>query len=275
MIPPRNELIVDKEIDSLLCAVNSNEDVIVGEFWEAKIKIISKAGESKVFRLPEPSEDKFIDRGIAGLAVDNSNNVYVVKRLQIRTGNGEAKRCVLNVLDDNYNITHYCTLDFLGELSVLDWVNVAINKNNNIIMIKCNDPHVYVCDSMGHMKRKFKRDSCQIPGLSITEQNQIITPSDNHKAVHIFTEKGALKSTLKLPEGHWIRGVAFHCVICKIIALTYVKGKNSFFLLCYSETGELETSTFFSKSSEECNWNVTSHPSGPVAVVREKSITFI
>ena len=81
LIPPRNELIVDKEIDSLLCAVNSNEDVIVGEFWEAKIKIISKAGESKVFRLPEPSEDKFIDRGIAGLAVDNSNNVYVIKRL--------------------------------------------------------------------------------------------------------------------------------------------------------------------------------------------------
>ena len=71
-----------------------------------------------MFRLPEPSEDKFIDRGIAGLAVDNSNNVYVIKRLQIRTGNGDAKRCVLNVLDDNYNITHYCTLDFLGELSV-------------------------------------------------------------------------------------------------------------------------------------------------------------
>ena len=64
----------------------------------------------------------------------------------------------------------------------------------------------------------------------------------------------------------------------KIVVLTYVKQKNSYFLLCYSETGELDTSTFFNMgttSSEEYDSYITSHPSGPDVVVGKKSITFI
>ena len=276
LIPPCNEMILDKEINVFSSAVNSNSDVVVGEFWEDKIKISSKREKTKVVRLPEPSEGKCIDQGIAGLAVDNNNNVYVVKRLGMRTKlSGEAKRWVLNVLDNNcIHITHYCTLDFLGEPSVLDSLNVAVNKTN-IIMIKHNDSQVYVCDKTGLLKRKFKRDSCQIPSLSITERNQIIMPSASYKAVHVFTEKGYLKSTMKLPEDHWFCGSSFHYVIEKIIVLTYVKEKNSYFLLCYSETGELETSTFFLKSSEETDWHISSHPSGPMAVVSKKRIIFI
>jgi hypothetical protein len=89
---------------------------------------------------------------------------------------------------------------------------------------------VYVCDNTGHLKRKFKRDSCRIPSLRISEQNQIITPSDDHKAVYMFTEKGNLQSTMKLPEGHWFRGVAFHHVIGKIVSAFFkdssVVGQN-------------------------------------------------
>ena len=272
LIPPRNELILDKEINLYSTAVNSHGDVVVGEFWEDKIQITFKTGEVKVVRLPEPSEGKYLDQGISGLAVDNNNNVYVVKRLVMRN---DPPRWVLNVLDNDYvHITHYCTLDFLGDPCLLDWLNVAVSKTI-IIMIKHSDPQVYVCDKMGHLKRKFRRDSSRIPGLSITERNQIITPSDNHKAVHLFTEKGSLKSTMKLPENHLVRGAAFHYVIGKIIVLTYVKLKNSYFLLCYSEAGELQTSTLFIESSEECDWHISSHPSGPIAVVREKSIIFI
>ncbi|CAB3989647.1 Hypothetical predicted protein [Paramuricea clavata] len=279
LILPCNELVVDKEIDLFLSAVNSHGDMIFGEVLEDKIKVICKTGKNKVVGLPGPREGKLIDQGTAGLAVDNNNNIHVVKRLEIRTGNGDVKRlCALNVLDNNYKVTHDCALDFLGEATVLDWVNVAINKNNNIILIKHADPNVYVCDNTGHLKRKFKRDSCRIPSLSISEQNQIITPSDDHKAVYMFTEKGNLQSTMKLPEGHWFRGVAFHHVIGKIAVLSYVKQKNSYFLLCYSETGELDTSTFFNMgttSSEEYDSYMTSHPSGPVVVVGKKSITFI
>jgi hypothetical protein len=122
-----------------LSPVNSHGhgDMIFGEVLEDKIKVICKTGKNKVVGLPGPREGKLIDQGTAGLAVDNNNNIHVVKRLEIRAGNGDVKRlCALNVLDNNYKVTHDCALDFLGEASVLDWVNVAINNNNNIIMIK-------------------------------------------------------------------------------------------------------------------------------------------
>jgi hypothetical protein len=103
-----------------------------------------------------------------------------------------------------------------------------------------------------------------------------MTSSDDLKAVHIYSEAGNMKMTIQLPEDHGIRGLAFHYVICKIIVLTYVEKKGSYFILCYTEGGELETSTFFSKKSfNEWPPEIKSHPSGPVAVVREKNITFI
>jgi hypothetical protein len=111
--------------------------------------------------------------------------------------------------------------------------------------------------------------------LGISQQDKIITSSANRKAMVTFSEKGNLKSTVKLPEDHEIYGVAYHYVIRKIIVLTYVEKDNSCFLLCYTEAGELEISTFLCKRIDEKRIKITSHPSGPVAVVMKKSITFI
>ncbi len=47
-------------------------------------------------------------------------------------------------------VTHHSTLDFLDATRIRvasDWVNIAIDKNNDIVMIKDNDPQVYVCDA--------------------------------------------------------------------------------------------------------------------------------
>ena len=58
--------------------------------------------------------------------------------------------------------------------------------------------------------------------------------------------------------------------------LTYAREENgSYFLLCYSGAGELESSTFFSDIIESWPPFITFHPGGPVAVVRKNSITFI
>ncbi|CAB3984545.1 Hypothetical predicted protein [Paramuricea clavata] len=35
---------------------------------------------------------------------------------------------------------------------------IAINKNNNIIMIKGNNPHVYICDNTGKLQHKFEHN---------------------------------------------------------------------------------------------------------------------
>ena len=111
--------------------------------------------------------------------------------------------------------------------------------------------------------------------MGISEQDKIITSSANRKAMVTFSEKGNLKSTVKLPEDHEICGVAYHYVIRKTIVLTYVEKNDSYFLLCYTEAGDLETSTFFCKRINLEFIKITSHPSGPVAVVMGKSITFI
>ena len=102
--------------------------------------------------------------------------------------------------------------------------------------------------------------------------------SHDHRAVHTYSTEGNLKSTIKLPEGHKVVRVAFHHGICKIIVLTYVEKERSYFMLGYSETGELENSVFFRKKDLKQNWwdiGMTSHSSGPVAVKDRNSITFI
>ena len=72
--------------------------------------------------------------------------------------------------------------------------------------------------------------------------------------------------------------VAFHHDICKKIVSTYVKREDSFFLLSYSETDELENSVLFCKKNPEVyilDTEMKSHPSGPVAVLCHTSITFL
>ena len=269
---PSRRILIDEEIWPYTSAVNGHGDVLTLRYYDFdEIQVIYfKTGECKVVKLPDTREGEVIgEQRIAGLAVDNNNNVYVVVRLTTRTEN-----FVLHVLDENYHVKHdSCTLDFMK--ATFGLVSIAIDKSNNIIMIKYEDTHVYICDNNGMLQHKFEYDSSGMPTLSISEQDKIITTSADLEAMVTFSEEGNLKSTVKLPEGHLIYGAAYHYVIRKIIVLAHVDKNDSCFLLCYTEAGDLETSTFFCKKSDYEFINITSHPSGPVAVVRQKNITFI
>ena len=272
---PSRRILIDEGIYQYVSAVNGHGDVL-REYSSDEIQVISyKTGECKMIKLPDTREGEVLRQNIEGLAVDNNNNVYVVVWLRTRTENGDVTNFVLHVLDENYHVKHdSCTLDFM-EVSGFSLVRIAINKSNNIIMIKDEDPHVYICDNTGKLQHKFEHVSGGLPTLGISEQDKIITSSADLKAMVTFSEEGNLKSTVKLPEDHEICGVAYHYVIRKIIVLTYVEKNNSYFLLCYTEAGDLETSTFFYKAIGFEIIKITSHPSGPVAVARNKSITFI
>jgi hypothetical protein len=276
---PGGRILLDEEIWSRVCAVNGHGDVITLRYIGSdEIQVISyKTGECKMIKLPDTREGEVLGQDIEGLAVDNNNNVYVVVLLTTRTENGHVRNFVLHVLDENYHVKHdSCSLDFMdANLHGFIFVSIAINKSNNIIMINDKDPHVYICDNTGKLQHKFEHVSSGLPSLGISEQDKIITSSRDGKAMVTFSEEGNLKSTVKLPEGHAIYGVAYHYVIRKIIVLTYVEKDNSYFLLCYTEAGDLETSTFFCKRIRWEFIQIRSHPSGPVAVVRERSITFI
>ena len=179
---------------------------------------------------------------------------------------------LLFVLDENYNVKHHCILDGI----VFEFycaMGMAINKNNDIIMAIDGKPRVYVCDNTGQLKYKFKLGSYPLftLGLSISDKNEIMIPSLDDKVFQIYTDEGKLKSTIPVPTDHEIKGLAFHYGICKLIVLT--KEKESYHLLCYSEAGELETSACLEKDYSEPD--ITSHPSGVIAIIDTRRISFL
>ena len=277
--PPNKVVLNDGVIHPYISTVTSHGDVIAAESLDDdNIKVVIKTGESKVLKLPnrEELQDNGIDEGkcIVALAVDNNNNIYVLRWFRTRTENGCMECYMLYVLDENYNVIHVCKFDVFEEIELYDiWLTIAIDKNNNMIVMNEGEPDVFICENTGKLKRRFKPLSLSSRFLGISNENEIMVSSSDCTTVHLYSEEGNLKSTIKLPEGHRANGIAFHHVICRIIVLTYVSEK--YFLLCYSETGELETSTLFRNENDESYPTITSHPSGPVAVVGGKTITFI
>ena len=271
-----NGLLFDEIVLPQYSAVNSHWDVAIAYFNSIRV-VRSCTGDVKVVKLPEPKNaGEDIDQSIEAIAFDKMNNVYVVRGDKTRReGNEDVKSYVLNVLDEHYNAIQEYTLHFV-EKRFFDMVRIAINEDNNITMIIDNDPHVYVCDNTGQLKHKFACDSGCLPSLGILGQNKVVRSSRYGDAVHMYSKEGDLKFTIKLPEDHEIRGLAFHYVICKIIVLTYVENSCSYYLLCYTNAAQLEATTFLYKDKNyEYFPKIISHPNGPVAIVREQSIIFI
>ena len=260
-------------------AVNGYGDVVA--IYRNSVTVISKTGEKKEVKLPATyRECKIVDQRNKGVAVDKNNNVYLVQWLETRTVNGDEEYLyVLYILDANYNVKQEYKLDFL-KTTTTGYVSIAVKMNNDIVISKWNDSEVFVCDDRGNLKHKFERKPCiWLHSLTISNKNEIMIGSGDGNDVNIYSEEGNLKSTIKPPEGHWIRGVAFHFVFSRIIVVTDVEKKYSIFLLCYTEEGELESTTYFGDSSDIRGLQIISHPNGPVAVESayefQEIITFI
>ena len=268
---------LDEEIfPDTIAAVDSHSEVIVeASCTHNSIKIISRTGESKTVKLQNLKEfDNVIEDWVKGLAVDENDKVYMLRCLKTQTEHGDAQSYALSISDENYNVIHTCLLDFL-KIRYGSEIKMVINKNNDIIVTQRDDPHVYICDELGQLKHKFEATTFEhVPTLAISEKNEIITSCWYSQDVKIYTEEGNLKSTINLPEDHMVVSVAFHHVMCNIIVLTR-KDDGSCFLLSYSESGELGNTTFVCKDIFIYDISMTSHPSGPVVVVRKKNIMFI
>ena len=253
-------------------AVNSRGDIIL--LCHYKIRVIYSTGENKVVMFPDTTEKKVFGRCGLSVAVDRDDNVYAVRLRVVRDENGDTKFDVaLCVFDENYSIKNVCVLDFLYTKQYAAGLNIAVDKNQNLIMVTGWNNQVYVCDNTGKLKFQFQRDGRWLRSLSISNNNDIMIVSYDYSAIHTYSTEGDLKSTIKLPDGHQAYGVAFDYSICKIIVLTCFWNKVFLFLLSYSETGELENSVFFCKGDKAVE--LKSHPSRPVAVLYDSSVTFL
>ena len=254
-------------------AVNSCGNIVL--LTDNKITVIYSTGESKDVMFSNTPESDVADLLGKSIAVDSSDNVYAVMCRGTRDKDGNVKSDrVLYVFDENYNIKLVSVVDFLDGEKRKD-VKIAVNKNQNLII--CQDNKVYVTDNTGKLISQFERDGDPVCSVDISINNDIMIASYGRSAVEIYSTEGNLKSVIKVPKDHKVRGVAFHHGVGKIIVLTWVNKLESLLLLGYSETGELEHSVFLRKNDLAyiLNSSVKSHLNGAVAIQVWSSIILI
>ena len=274
--PPNGVEFDEKISHSDISAVNSRGEIIT--VHNDGVKIISKRGKTKsVLKLPvlrsQHGDGNEMKHEITGVAVDEENNVYLaVHYCKDRYVESENDQEVLYVFDEHCNhVKHKILLNFQPRLGS-GYVPLAVMKNKDIVMR--GKDSVYLCDVTGQSKYEFKLKywpRC----IGVSQNNEIIIGSFGVDTVEIYTEEGNLKTTIKLPAGHVVERVAFHFGISKIIVLSYSREKQSFYLHCYSETGEQHTSTCLGKILDFRFPIIISHPSGSAAVVTENAILYL
>ena len=289
LVQPPNRLIFDESISPFRSAVNSRGEIVSIDALTADMTVISRTGTTK---LSFPIKDKEV-RFVVGLKVvsvgiNEENDVYllVFERTSENVGGLVASHLALYILDEHYTrVKHKTELHFLSKLAKVEsedkMAGMAINKDN--IVIAPSVPHeqdVFICDNKGKFKYKFVSEPTSgldalSKGISISDENEFILAVSQSDKVDLYTVEGKLKLTMELPDGHKVYGVAFHFITRKIIVLSKLS-PDSFFLHCYSVKGELENSMFLCKRKDLFDvFVLTSHPSGPIAVVRYESITYI
>ena len=155
--------------------------------------------------------------------------MYAVRRLATRDKNSSYKEdFVLYAFDENYDMKQVSVLDFLDGRR-LRYMTIAVDKNQNLIMFTDWNDQVCICENTGKLKFQFKQHGSSLCSLSISNNNDIMVVSDDHRAVQVYSTEGNLKSTMKVPEDHEARRVAFHHGICKIFVLTCLE--TTFLLL--------------------------------------------
>ena len=202
---------------------------------------------------------------IACVAVDEENNVYLAVHYY-----GYNNSIVLYVFDEHCNnVKHKSKLKFRLAVVISYLPFLAVTKNKDIVM---KNENVYICDVTGQLKYEFE-PNCWDNVIGLSENNEIIMGTKKGYIVEIYTEERNLKSTIKLPEGHKVIGVAFHFGLSKIIVLSQENDK--FYLYLCSETDEEHKSTFLGKKYMQFSFRIISHPRGPAAVVTENAILYL
>ena len=171
-----NRLVTDSKISLAYFAVNSKGEIIL--LLNDKLTVIYSTGERKDVMFSYPLKKNLIEQWRMSVAVDSNDNVYVVRWLKIRNISTIKEEFVLYSFDENYNSKRVSVLNF-GDGGDDRYVNIAVDKNQNLIMLTNWNNQVYVCNNTGILKFKFKREGDWLRGLSISNNNDIMIISDD------------------------------------------------------------------------------------------------
>ena len=240
LIQPFNPLKHIESINPDISAVNSRGEIVSINCVSGDMTVISRTGTTKLSFPTEDKEARVIEREVLAVGINEENDVYVL--LFEKTSENLDGHVTLYMLDEHYTrVKHKSTLQFLSKLSEFrfKYVKIAINKNNNIAITPAlrDDDYVYICDNTGQLEHKFARERSkqefEYMGISISDKNEVILAAIFGNNVDLYTEKGKLKMTMKLPAGHEVEGVAFHFIVRKIIVLSRLVNFSSLYIILY------------------------------------------
>ena len=263
----RGDIVIDIFSD---LAVNSKREIITANVRSGTgIMKITTAGEVQFFcRLP-PQDTKTKGFKISSLAIDGEDNVYIVTRCD------NVHHYKLFVYDAKGNMKHQSPLNCFDEVFGSSKCTIAITKDKKIIARGNHEEQIHVCDSSGDLQYSFPTKDRDVNLLSISDENEIIVARRLSKFIYIYTEEGNGKRKLEVPNDHYVLGVAFNHVTKEVIVLTDYHGDGSY-ISNYSTTGDqLKIVPITFEWRDAYYLNLTSHPSGPVALVNKEAIFYI
>ena len=268
---PNKLTLIDKDSyidDFTVLAVNSKGEIIIAGMRGSGTDImkITTAVEIQLFCRFPPEETETNGFDISSLAIDGEDNVYIVTRCD------NVHHYKLFVYDAIGNMKHQSPLNcFDKTFHHFERCTIAITKDKKIIACGYRGKQIHVCDISGELKYSFPTKELEVELLSISDENEIIAAARSRsKFIHIYTEEGNEKTKLKVPKDHGVWAVAFNHVTKEVIVLTYCEYLE--YTSSYSTTGlKLETVPV----PFELWHALTSHPSGPVALVNEEAILYI
>lgn len=202
---------------------------------------------------------------IDSVSIDSDDNIFVITCSK----NQMSFSYKLWVFEPSGEIKHDCVLEFLSSRHIVGITTQIKVRNKFLLIKKTEDEHVYVCEANGKLKFSFSLvERLGQVFLSNSDENEILV--GHGETVCVYTYKGNLIKTIKVPDSHKIHGVAFNEITKKIIVIC--KTSNCMHVLSYDRKGNMQT---LSLGLDMWSFCLCSHPKCLVALVDKKGGLFI
>lgn len=266
------------------CAVNSKGEVFIIEGkWNrlANVKVVRRSGKVLLFSESVMGEKRLM-YSVSSLSIDANDDVYLGIccldtsengiRVLVFNSTGSIKR------DFKLSLDKYFANDFC--MKVTHEQIITCSSGGRLHFFDSNDSTL-----KGHYSLPDYDSSVECSSLSISDENDVIVNYPRGESVNMYSEAGELTQMIRIPRKdntnvlvHTVRGVVFDPVRKNILVLMYdpfLFDQESYRVMVYSKTSELLKTFRLVNFPVEGVVQLTSHPSGPIAVIGSSKAIFL